>query len=305
MGLPQPTDPIDDATPADSIERAPERHAPLQPPDRPDWLVSAEDGLESEFARKDPGPAGERRKLEIKLSRPIAPEEEPQPMAPTLPKPTLTRLPDVEPPVPLSSRGAPTVPAPPQSAGLQAWSAAASGVPRPRIEAAEEAAFPLAMEARPAPEGVESAFPEDEPEAADAGEVAAAVPTGGPKLREAWWLVAFDALRSDRKVQLLAGLVVVLVVAGAFAFRGEPVVPLKKIRGNPAQFDNASVKVAGRVGEVFAVGGGYAFYLHQGRDTLVVFTRSRTPLTRENVTLRGSISTGYLDGRPRQALFEE
>jgi hypothetical protein len=305
MGLPQPTDPIDDDARDENIERAPDRHAPLQPPDRPDWLVSAEDGLESEFARKRPEAGGERRKLEIKLSRPVAPDDEPQPMARPLPKPTLTRLPDVEPPVPMPSRGAPPVTAAPQSAGLQAWGAAASGVPRPRIEVAEEAVLPLAIEARPVPEGVESAFPDDEPAEADAGEAAVAAPKGGPGLREAWWLVALDALRSDRKVQLLAGLVVVLVAAGAFAFRGEPVIPLKKIRANPAQFDNSTVKVAGRVGEVFAVGGGYAFYLHQDRDTLVVFTRSRTPLMRENVTLRGSISTGFLDGQARQALFEE
>ena len=64
------------------------------------------------------------------------------------------------------------------------------------------------------------------------------------------------------------------------------------------------MRVNGRVGEVFHVGGGYAFYLLQGRDTIVVFTRSRVPVPRQNVTVVASVSTGFLDGAPRQALFE-
>jgi hypothetical protein len=52
------------------------------------------------------------------------------------------------------------------------------------------------------------------------------------------------------------------------------------------------------------VGGGYAFYLRQGREDIVVFTRSRVPVRREELTIEGSISNGVLDGKTRQALFE-
>jgi len=64
------------------------------------------------------------------------------------------------------------------------------------------------------------------------------------------------------------------------------------------------VAVSGRVGETFPVGGGYAFYLHQGRDTIVVFTRSRVPTFRQRVQIVGSVSTGFLEGVPRAAIFE-
>ena len=62
--------------------------------------------------------------------------------------------------------------------------------------------------------------------------------------------------------------------------------------------------MSGRVGETFPVGGGYAFYLHQGRDTIVVFTRSRVPTFRQRVQIVGSVSTGFLEGVPHAAIFE-
>jgi hypothetical protein len=66
------------------------------------------------------------------------------------------------------------------------------------------------------------------------------------------------------------------------------------------------VTVRGRVGEdVFAVGAGWAFYLVQGRDTIVVFTRIQAPKPHEVITVKGQVSTGFLDGVPRQALFED
>jgi hypothetical protein len=79
---------------------------------------------------------------------------------------------------------------------------------------------------------------------------------------------------------------------------------ISHLRRHAGSMDGADVKVAGTVGQVFAVGGGYAFYLHDGRDTLVVFTRVRHPSPRQHVTVRGTMSTGYLDGQARTALFE-
>jgi hypothetical protein len=82
-------------------------------------------------------------------------------------------------------------------------------------------------------------------------------------------------------------------------------VALSKIRHNVAQYDGQTVTLHGKVGEVYPVGGGYSFYLLQGRDTIVVFTRSRTPVRDEHVSVSGVISTGVLNGAARQALLED
>jgi len=79
---------------------------------------------------------------------------------------------------------------------------------------------------------------------------------------------------------------------------------IASIRRHPERFEGRAVQVSGRVGEVFTVGGGYAFHLHQGRENIVVFTRSRVPVRSEKVTISGSLSIGTLDGKTRHALFE-
>jgi hypothetical protein len=43
----------------------------------------------------------------------------------------------------------------------------------------------------------------------------------------------------------------------------------------------------------------------QGRDTIVAFARARAPQPHEVLTVKGQVSTGFLDGLPRQALFED
>jgi hypothetical protein len=111
-------------------------------------------------------------------------------------------------------------------------------------------------------------------------------------------------LREDRRVQGAAALVIVLLLALAFWPRPEKSLSLGNIRRHPDRYDGKDVRVSGRIGETFEVGGGWAFYLHQGRDTLVVFTRSRTPHRGQNVTLLGTVSTGYLDGQACSAVFE-
>jgi hypothetical protein len=98
--------------------------------------------------------------------------------------------------------------------------------------------------------------------------------------------------------------VIAVVALMMFRPKEEQTVSISAIRHHPERFDGRPVKVKGRVGEVYAVGGGYAFHLYQGRDDIVVFTRSRVPVRREEVTISGSISNGILDGKPRQALFE-
>ena len=88
--------------------------------------------------------------------------------------------------------------------------------------------------------------------------------------------------------------------------RGVGTTPISRVRRNPAQYDGRNLCMRGRVGDdVFSVGGGWAFYLLQGRDTIVTFTRSRTPKPHEVVTVKGLVSIGFLDGAPRQAMFED
>lgn len=112
--------------------------------------------------------------------------------------------------------------------------------------------------------------------------------------------------RANRRIAGWAASALVAVVSALVAAipRGEPAMPLRAILDDAAALDGARVRVAGVVGQTFPVGEGHAFYLHQGRDTIVVFTRRRTPATDERIELEASVSTGYLAGRPRPALFE-
>ena len=135
----------------------------------------------------------------------------------------------------------------------------------------------------------------------------AAAPLPLAALREPWWVIALDSLRTSRSVQIT-----VAVVLGALFLlacwlwpRGAGTTALSELRRYPSRFDGRTVIVRGRVGDdVFAVGVGWAFYLVQGRDTIVTFTRSQRPKPHDVVTVKGQVSTGFLDGVPRQALFE-
>lgn len=290
------------------------------PPARPDWLVGADEGVAAETERqaRKAGPAEP-----VRLIRPQSDGE--APAAPPPPRQSasadygaldLTSDPAPETPVArealsISSLNARRAAETEKPAAKKAWTAAASSVPKLSLVQGTKPEPGLPSPPPPAePDAEDAGFPDDAMPVAAVAAPSAVVPRGRPApmpaLREAWWAIALDALRSDRRIQLL----ILLVVVGGFgvAFL-RPVddsrVSLGKIRGQPDRYDGRIVTVGGRVGEVFPVGGGYAFYLHEGRDTLVVFTRSRTPVPRQNVTLKGSISTGFLDGLPRQALFEQ
>ena len=110
---------------------------------------------------------------------------------------------------------------------------------------------------------------------------------------------------SRSKPVIIAALAVIAVVA-AMVFRPkvEQTTSIAAVQRHPERFEGQPVKIRGRVGEVFVVGGSYAFNLQQGREHIVVFTRSRVPVRGEEVTIIGSISAGTLDGKTRQALFE-
>ena len=130
---------------------------------------------------------------------------------------------------------------------------------------------------------------------------ARALPLAAPK---PWWELLLARARSPLGLLVVAvgGIAIVAVV---LLSRPKDVsVPLSKIRHDTARYDGQQVTVRGKVGEVYPVGGGYSFYLLRGRDTIVVFTRSRTPVRDENVSVTGVVSTGALNGEVRQALLE-
>lgn len=191
-------------------------------------------------------------------------------------------------------------PSPEEPGGPVAWSAAASSIPRMPGRARLEPVPSVARSGGELEDADEALEQSREDRWAQPPEAAL------PPLVEAWWMVLLDDLRTKRSTQLIAVLCV-LAVAGLLYFRSSrdvATVPLSKIRGNPTLFDGQSVVVRGKIGEVYAVGGGYAFYLMQGRDTIVAFTTTRVPMPRQRVVVRGQVTTGFLDGTPRQALFE-
>lgn len=82
--------------------------------------------------------------------------------------------------------------------------------------------------------------------------------------------------------------------------RGESI---SQVRAAASRYEGRTLRIRGRVGEVFEMGVSHVYYLHQGRDTLVVFTRGAAPRSGEVITVEGTLSVGYLDGTARPALF--
>lgn len=266
-------------------------------PQRPDWLVRPDNlrGVPETRRENDPPPppsgfqgSGDFGSFEIN-SDSRSPEATPLEARPVPP------------------RRAPEEPKAPEK---KAWTAKASSVPQLRLVRSQEP-----EESRPVRTGIsdeeeagaDEVFGNESPQAAPEPRARAAAPRPAlPPLREAWWAIAFDALRTDRRIQFgIVGVVAALIAWSALIPREDKRVSIGAIRKDPDRYDRQLLTVEGRVGEVFHVGAGYAFNLHQGRDTLVVFTRTRVPVSTENARVKGTISTGFLDGLPRQALFEQ
>lgn len=344
MGLPEPIDePPDEAAPAprgegradwlcgaeEGLEAEMQRrdaHATPAPKlFRPGADAAAEPPPSAPPARRDDGDAPALRLVlpsssetpAPRLTRPSAPDE-PGGSSPGSPPPG----------IPLSSKRAPAPAVQPEEPSgfshgpAMLWEPGANSVPvLPRDTAPPAASPPRA--AQPVPPASALDFPMDDAEErarasaeAAASAAAAAERAAQPHavvtpdafdLRNApvpWWMQVPQMLREDRRAQVLAGLVGVLLLALLFWPRAEKSLSIGSLRRDAARYDGQSVRVSGRIGEIFEVGGGYAFYLHQGRDTLVVFTRSRSPRRGEGVSVVGMISTGYLNGQAGTALFE-
>ena len=301
MGEPQPHDPEDTSDPK----------APRPSISKADWVVGAEDGLSSELERLKAG--------ESKLTE-----------APRLVKP---QDPDAGKPREAGRFGASgvfrrpipnTAPAPAaQMPSMPSWEKGASSVPRLRtVESDSEKAKP-----QPAPppfgSSAQREFPMDDAE--ERARVAAAVAQQQreeaaiaarphqvvapqefdiPAVTPSWWSTLTATLRDDRRIQL--GIFLALATALAFMFwpRGERTTSIAHLKEHPERYADMPVRVGGRVSEVFAVGGSWAYTVVQGRDTIVVFSRTREPKVRERIVVVGTLSRGFLDGQSRVAIFE-
>src|SRR2546426_1160039 len=122
--------------------------------------------------------------------------------------------------------------------------------------------------------------------------------------RSSWRSGFLERVRSDPRLQLIVLACLLVLALVPLLVRKSSETPVSQIRKHPQRFDGQVVTVQGRVGEVFSMGGSHVYYLHQGKDTLLVFTRTGPPLPRQRVTVKGSVSTGYLEGVPRVALFD-
>lgn len=319
MGTPEPIEPEKEESPSG------------ESPSRADWLVGADEGLQAELDRKD----GEAHHAlpAPKLIRPGGGEAE---LAPPPPARERSAAPPARPGIPLRQPTDAGEPPPPKSpsrafgrvqadssgsdfeAGLP-WTPPPSSVPSLRREPASRPQpaenardFPMddVDEHRPRPSGARSyaTLPDDAfdaPGAPPAHSVVSpsAFDVSAPPLP--FWAQIPHLLRTNRLLQGLTAFVIVAVLAVSFWPTESRLVSVARVRQNARSFDGRVVKVTGKTGEVFQVGGGYAYYLHQGRDTIVVFTRSHVPRERQNVAVIGMVSTGYLDGLARSAIFEQ
>lgn len=125
-----------------------------------------------------------------------------------------------------------------------------------------------------------------------------------PAARPAIQEMAIEFARRSWKWAAAAAGAVVVGATIAHAL-GIGTTPIRQVLRDPALYDGRNIRVRGRVSQdVYNVGGSYTFYLLQGRDSLVVFTRFRIPHPKEGVELSAQVSTGTLDDALRPALLE-
>ena len=229
----------------------------------------------------------------------VGPDEIPAPARPAgdPSTPELRAVPGGRVGLPIESRPAEAPPRP------VAWTAAGNSVPRlTQVPEIQRRALPNAAD-EPDVERLAEDVPGPE---ADHFGAAPRHAAPAPRLEEPWWMVVGERLAGDRR--LLAGLGIASALAiGVFALwpRSSASVHLREIHRHPERWEGRTVQVEGRIGDVFPIGSGYVFQLHQGRDTIVVFTRTRVPERRQRVQVAGEVSAGYLDGRARLAILEQ
>ena len=297
MGEPEPVpEPYDP-------EKKPDPNAP--PPSsirKAEWVVGAEDGLQAELdrVRSREGPAPETPRL----SRPEDPEAGmPRPLGLTatgqFPKPTPRAVPTNAPdPMPSWDRGASSVPMMRRGAGEAAFQAPATP------ELAREFPMDDAEERARVAATVAQQQREAAAIAARPHEVVRPQEFEIPELAPPWWTRIGITLRVDRRVQIALGAALLALLVYSVWPRSEKTISIAHLKEHAQRYADTPVRVGGRVSEVFPVGGSWAYTVVQGRDTIVVFSRTRAPKPREQVVVVGTLSTGYLDGQSRVAIFE-
>jgi len=307
-------------------DRAPTVETPRA--QRPDWLVGADEGASAEISGRDPAGTPLPFKLSsasdraddsevtgmdeparpVALIRPMPPQGPPAPPKPVAWTAAASSVPSLKAPLSQQKASSSAKPVAARAAAGPDESGAAprSAAPPAHAPAHRGAATSEPAERAPIPDFEPSVEGEDDPATAFPTEAATPRPRPMPRpLEEPWWVIALEALRSNRAVQLgIGGSILVVLTVCLFWPHSEPGISLHNLRRDPARWDGHIVRVEGRVGDVFPMGDGYAFNLHQGRDTIVVFTRTHMPVSRQSITVVGSVTTGFLDGEARQAIFE-
>jgi len=189
-------------------------------------------------------------------------------------------------------------------AASKGWSGAASSVPKLSVVPTTPPPQPMIEEDGVVESaGLDSDLPPAVGVPGDPSPVRA-TPAFRP-LQEPWYLVWSEAVATQRRVQVLLLLVVAAVAAFFFFARGGTSgASLGAILRHPENYEGRSVVVRGEVLEIFDVGTGHAFQIRQGRDMVVVYSTLREPRLHDRVEVSGIVSTGYLDGKPRIAIFE-
>lgn len=294
MGDPQPYEDSD----------KPKSDAPRPVIERVDWLVGPEDGLSEAIQRALP--AAEPPPGAPRLTRPEAPDagrSHARPLAP-LALPGRASLP-------------PSVPSA-ASPAMPSWDPGHSSVPklrRSQVPGEQRPMPPLSEPTRDFPmddaeERARASAQQQEVQAREAAiaarphEVVAPREFDIPSLPLPWWSQVPQLLRFDRRVQLVLLTMALVLAVIALRPRPEKTISVGHLKEHAERYADTQVRVGGRVGEVFAVGGSWAYTLVQGRDTIVVFSRTRRPKPREKIIVVGTLSNGYLDGQSRAAIFE-
>jgi len=185
--------------------------------------------------------------------------------------------------------------------GAAPWSAAASSIPALRVSRRPTV---YSEDAAPEESWDESDFTPVRPASSTTSapvqsETAAA---GSPHAPLVTWL---RSVGTPRFILAIAAVAIAVVITALILRPKERFTSIANIKRNAQDLDGQIVNIKGTVGQTFPMGGGFAYYLHQSRDTIVVFTRNRTPLERTRVKLAGTVSTGFLDGVARPAIFED
>lgn len=293
-----------EAQPYDPEERPRQRPNP-DDLDRADWLVGAEEGMSAEVSRSEanlPNPFTVPKLVRPDSSQIVRPQDVRPPIQiPQAPRAGERPMPPVT-PMPVTPR----------------WDAGQSSIPMMRREHDPD----MPVSSAPIPELTRD-FPMDDAEerarvAAELAERRAQEEAIATRPHEVVKPDEFEipvvpargvaslktTILQNSRVQVLLAVIAVAVLAMAFWPREEKTVSVAHLKSEPERYAGTMVRVNGKVVEVFNVGGSWAFSLVQGRDTIVVFTRVRAPKLYDKIVVTGTLSSGYLDGRSRAAIFE-